>query len=138
MLWLSRPLQSKLDPQAQLLLESDGPRVRKNGQMGNLGPGNVCIANLAIYCNSLWLSPKLGTFGKHTGIPALYPGCYAAEGSSAGCDQLHRLVLKVATAVGNYPLGQSESDREVTWAGDVAAIFQEKCQEPSGGALRSF
>ena len=28
-----------------------------------------------------------------------------------------------------WTLGQSESDREVTWAGDVAAIFQEKCQE---------
>ena len=34
-----------------------------------------------------------------------------------------------AAMTSGWTLGQSESGREVTWAGDVAAIFQEKCQE---------
>ena len=38
-------------------------------------------------------------------------------------------VAIAATMTSGWTLGQSESDREVTWTGDVAAIFQEKCQE---------
>ena len=38
-------------------------------------------------------------------------------------------VALAAAMTSGWTLGQSESDREVTWAGDVAAIFQEKCQE---------
>ena len=38
-------------------------------------------------------------------------------------------VAFAAAMTSGWTLGQSESDREVTWAGDVAAIFQEKCQE---------
>lgn len=38
-------------------------------------------------------------------------------------------VAFAAAMTSGWTLGQSESGREVTWAGDVAAIFQEKCQE---------
>lgn len=38
-------------------------------------------------------------------------------------------VVVAAGMASNGALGQSEIDREVTWAGDVAAIFQENCQE---------
>ena len=38
-------------------------------------------------------------------------------------------VAIAAAMTSGWTLGQSESDREVTWTGDVAAIFQEKCQE---------
>ena len=38
-------------------------------------------------------------------------------------------VALAAAMTSGWTLGQSESDREVTWTGDVAAIFQEKCQE---------
>ena len=38
-------------------------------------------------------------------------------------------VAIAAAMTSGWTLGQSESDREVTWTGDVAAIFQAKCQE---------
>ena len=38
-------------------------------------------------------------------------------------------VAIAAAMTSGWTLGQSESDRKVTWTGDVAAIFQEKCQE---------
>ncbi|PCI75013.1 MAG: hypothetical protein COB20_13865 [SAR86 cluster bacterium] len=41
-------------------------------------------------------------------------------------------ILLLAIAVLTFPtltLAQEQTQREVTWAGDVAAIFQEKCQE---------
>ena len=38
-------------------------------------------------------------------------------------------VAFAAAITSGWTLGQSGSGREVTWAGDVAAIFQEKCQE---------
>ena len=37
------------------------------------------------------------------------------------------LIAAMVTPV--FALAQAPADREVTWAGDVAAIFQEKCQE---------
>jgi mono/diheme cytochrome c family protein len=38
-------------------------------------------------------------------------------------------VAFAAAMTSGWTLGQSEPGSEVTWAGDVAAIFQEKCQE---------